>query len=280
MKKITPFILITLLIFSLPVSLSARNGFYSLGSERLEFRIVQTVNNDQSIEVYDQNKSPYFVCKTPVLKNNDIEDIYVETDHNQTATSKLRNISSEYRATVYFKKSSWLKVREFSEQNLSRQVAIIKRNMVLLTPIIKRPFADKAEFFFDQAAFNIFMPGLTPVQTTYSELEREKAYLKWLQKEIANSEKWIDDLVDYANRDLRAKKSKEVIAIFQRILKYYPSKSKFLEPLGDCFFKLKDYDSALIAYLKALRSHPDNRLRVRLKIVWCYMDQVNNIFSR
>lgn len=244
----------TLAIFIIPF---ARPGatfaedFYSLGKNRLEVRLV--------------DPSSLKPAKAASIDSQDIEAIGFE---NQ-------------KLVVYIKRGSWEKVRDFSTNNIDKDLGVFKDGSLLVTPTIPVP-VDRTFTISDLS--DTQRAKLLEGLEKRSPLDKdavESAYWVWIKERATRR---ADD--PYARLELAEHLAnsgkKEDLSLAAKLYEgllagddrfehpFHVQRTEMLRSLGDLYFALGRPDDGITSYKKAIERKPDNEFYVHQELAKHY----------
>jgi hypothetical protein len=205
-------------------------GYYSLGSESIEFRFIVEASDEMNLDVV-QMVSPLgekvLVSKNALVDSNDIYGMSLE--------KSTYSGSAQYLCRVDFMLESWEKIRASTSKYLKRRIGVVKNGKLYVVAKLIDPIINEAVISMsDLSAFELFKEGLI---LNEEKLDfRHKNFIGWLEVYV---EKHPEDML--MNRKL--------------MQKYYESKPRLCDKILTQFEKMNRPDYAEILYSQACYSN-------------------------
>ncbi len=275
------FITLGLWLVLIPVSLShAQEGFYSLGDEHLDFRVVSQatgeVPGDDWEEMFDLAGKRLLISKTSILSAEDIEGVMV--------SKMLAGELGDYYVSVFFRKESWDKVRERTKELVQRKLAVVRRGRIFAAPIVLEPISKEAHLSVGSRGKKVveqFIEGFIQTDEPSKE-KREQEYLNWLEQKAEKSLLAESELLGLAMKYLTRGLSGEekyyskAVPLLKKILQKDPSRTDILLSLAAAYKGSGEQEKAIETYKKALQAYPQAEWGIRFQLAEIYQARGEN----
>ena len=246
-------------------------GYYSLGKEKLEFRVVVVKAREagEDFQGMSNVKGKWFlVSPKRQLDSRDIEGVRVQR-------SKERQ--GEYEIVIYFKKESWNKVLGVTRGLIGKRLGIVRGNKLISAPVVREPIDRQAQVagWLGMMDVKEFVEGLVLTDEPTAE-KREGEYIEWLEQRVKTSRDDLDARRKLAFQyfhggtgGVRQDYSK-ALALFRELLQRDPSDGQYGYLIAACYVKLQQYDKAVQTYEKMLVQRPKEEWSIRLGLAETY----------
>lgn len=260
--------------------------FYSIGEQKIEFRISASMDDfenslvNQWTVLRDIHGGKQFVSDV-VFDGNDVEGVWVERlpDGQQNGAFCIEGESVEtrkcinpYKVRIWFKKSSWRKIRTATENYLGYGLAICQGKKIIRTVRIGQGLDQEVELLaMDEDAINLLLKGMKP-STVPSQALRKEEYNTWLMEHVQEFPSIVLQLESQAKEYMENKEYLQASRFYEKVLETSAEYNSLYLSLGDCYIQMRKYAEAESAYQKGLGLIDDLELRVE------YLLQLGNLY--
>lgn len=266
-KKYSLVVVWSCLLLALPSLSFAVEGSYLLGKEKLEFRGVvkaseRTDQHKDWQEMRDIKGERFLVSNKAELTSEDIEGVHVQKDEFYG--------KEKYEVIVFFKEVSWSKVRDTTNRLLGKRLGVLRRNSILLAPIVGDTLEERAQLSpFSLQGVERFIAGFVRTNELPTE-KKEREYFESLQRKVEKSLDDLDAAIELAAHYLHRKDYEKATSLFEKLIQWYPLRYGFRYNLGGTYVEAGKYDKAIEVFEKALVDLPDKEWRIRMGLAMVY----------
>ncbi len=272
-KSIVFGFVVSCLFFVFDPLARAQEGYYVLGEQEIEFRLVVDVSEDTKVrenweEMLDMRGDRFLVLKKAEIGSQDVEAIRIIKSPFEPR--------ERYQISVSFKKESWDKVRNVTERLIGRRLGIVRGNKLISAPVV-RTAVDKDAVIagaISMSDVQWFIAGLVPKEEPPEE-DREGEYTKWLEQWVKKSPDDLDAMSALAGKYMYGEKKdyEKASTLFEEILRKDPQRTEHLFNLGTCYTRLGKYDQAVRTYERAIVARPGDEWIARWQLAEAYKGQ-------
>lgn len=255
----------------LPSASFAVEGYYSVGKERLEFRVVVVKAREagDGWQAMSDVKGKWFLVSPKVqLDSQDIEGVRVQ---------RSKGREGEYEIIIYFKKEAWTKVLGVTKGLIGKRLGIVREDKLISAPVVRGPIDRQAQVAGWLGLIDVkqFVGGFVLTDEPSAE-EREAEYFGWLQQRVKTSRYDLDArrklAFGYYYGGIRGVRQDygKALNLFQELLQKDPTDGQYGYLIAACYVKLRQYDKAVQLYEKMLIERPKEEWNIRLVLAEAY----------
>lgn len=231
MIKKTIIILISSVVFIAPVY--PKDGYYFNRKPPIKFKIVdESKKNDTLVKLKDLDGEVYFLKDETIVEDSDVEGVEIDKGY----------------ITIYFKRSSWKKVRRVTKYYLKNNIAIIKNNVVITIAKLMDPLTSSVSIAVnDEVDIEWFLRGFERIKKPKhidSEEEYQNFLVLWLKK-YPNDFNAVSDLAYSLIKKREDANWEKAVTLFEELVTEFPEDAYYLNSLSMCYVALNRYQDAI-----------------------------------
>ncbi|MEH0020472.1 MAG: hypothetical protein V6Z89_12500 [Desulfobacter sp.] len=246
LKVILQYVILPLIIFLWPSIFHAediKDVFYSVGKNQIEIRSIASKDSTSFIRIETKNGIAYKLEKSPIVSSSDLIGITLQKDF----------------WTLYFKRTSWGKIKKRTSENLNNECAVIINNKIFYVAPLREPLTRALQIRVlskDGIKINEYFKELSQ-RNPPDYLNDQEEYISFL--EISLFENSDDSSIQselaylYMNdahgkitsESMTADRCSLAIPLLERLLAKHPNEITHYNVLSECKMVKGDYEGAI-----------------------------------
>jgi hypothetical protein len=266
-----------LLLLTLVSCSRGPEGYYELGTEKLQLRIVVPADKNEEVSAGWQKQTDYrgtefFVSPKVEFDENDIEGIRVK-DSDIIGDSGLGVV-------FYFKPTSWGKIYKRTRELENKWLGFVKGGKLFIAGQLAWPIDREVTFggHLDAPDITPFLKGFNRTQQT-SQPAREVKYVEWLQQRIQDSRDDYDAMADLAYKYLTGESSavpqdyRKAVSFYEYLMRKQPHNKNWPTFLRQAYAQLGEYDKAIKIIEDSIAAGESHEWAARADLARLYADK-------